>query len=111
MEETRRKYARLKFLLAEIDQKVNDLENEEHFFDVLGDLKADVEEVQVLKKELITGTKLDQQKYFQELEVQAKQIQSSFDNITRIKKLEMLAVRTKLKNLQNSKKLITYNRE
>ena len=111
MEEIRIKYTRLKYLLSEIDQKIDDLGDNERFSKVLEHIKLELEEIQVLQKDLKLGTGFVDLTNNQDFKDQAKLIHFKFDNIIRIKKLEMLNIQTRLRNLQNSKKLATYNRE
>ena len=111
-EELRRKYSRIKFLLSELNTRIDSLEDETQFFDVLSTLKIGIEEIQFLKKEIkITPDPENVVKFEDEFDIFAKQIKSKFDNIIRTKKLELAEVQRKLVNLQNSKKLINYYKD
>lgn len=112
MEDLKKKYCRIKYLLSDISNNLDALSNEELFFDTLKVVKKDVEEMQFLKKELklMPGKSLVKN-IDGELDLDTKQIKDKFDSIIRIKKFEIAEVQMKLINLQNSKKLIKYYRD
>jgi hypothetical protein len=112
MEEFRRKYSRINFLLNELNNRIDSLQDESHFFDILSALRTGIEEIQFLKKEIrVLPDPENIEKFEDEFDIFAKQINTKFDNIIKIKKDELVQVQKKLINLQNSKKLINYYRD
>jgi hypothetical protein len=111
MNDFREKYYRIKFLLVELISKIDKLNDENDFFERLESIKENLSEVQQLKSELIKNSNIaDFEKISPELNHFAKLIKEKFDNIIEEKKRELIEVSVNIKNLQNSRKLINYNR-
>ena len=111
MDDFKRKYYRLKFLFVELVTKIDNLADENNFFDLLNIIKTEISEIQTIKNDLINGAnKEDFKKMEPELNKFAKLIQEKFDDIIERKRNDLAEIALKIGNLQNSRKLANYNR-
>lgn len=99
-----------KRLLKKIIEELNYLTSD-NFNENIKHVQATIEEVRLLRNQLKSeGDKNIFKKYDAELLFLTKQIKNSFDNVSRKIKTEADLVSKELRDLQNSKKLTSYNR-
>ncbi len=110
MEDFKRKYYRIKFLLVELISKIDKLHEENHFFEKIISVKSEIAEVLALKDDLMTENTEELKKIEPELNEFTKQIREKFDYIIELKRNELAEVALHIRNLQNSGKLVNYNR-
>jgi hypothetical protein len=111
MEDFRKKYYRLKFLLVELSSKIDKLTEEQDFFSKLGIIRSEINEVLILKNDLQKHPYRDEyHKIEPELNSLSKQIHEKFDYIIEQKRRDLNEVLINIKNLENSRKLANYQR-
>ncbi len=110
MDDFKRKYYRIKFLLVELVSKIDKLQEENHFFEKIGTIKSEIAEVLALKDDLMTENTEELKKIEPELNEFTKQIREKFDYIIELKRNELAEVALHIRNLQNSRNLVNYNR-
>lgn len=100
----------LKRLLKKVIEELSYIDTN-NFNDNIKSVQATIDEVNLLRKQLKTEYDINiLKKYDPELLFLAKQIKNSFDNVSRKIKYEAEQVSKELRDLQNSKKLTSYNR-
>ncbi len=100
----------LKRLLKKVIEELSYIDTN-NFNDNIKAVQATIDEVNLLRKQLKTEYDINiLKKYDPELLFLAKQIKNSFDNVSRKIKYEAEQVSKELRDLQNSKKLTSYNR-
>jgi len=111
MENFKEKYYRLKFLFVELISKIDNLTEENNFFDKLNAIRKEIAEVQSLKDDLMAYSDKEELKKMEpEIANYAKQIREKFDYIIEQKRNELGEIALRVKNLQNSRKLVNYRR-
>lgn len=111
MENFREKYFRLKFLFVELISKIDNLQEGNNFFDNLDSIRKEISEVQLLKDDLMVSSEKEELKKMEpEIINFAKQIREKFDYIIEQKRDELAEIALRIRNLQNSRKLVNYSR-
>ena len=110
MEPIEGKILYLKRLLKKLIEELSYIDTN-NFSENIKRVQATIEEINLLRKQLKAEyDKNILKKYDPELLFLAKQIKNSFDNVVRKIKTEAEQVSKELRDLQNSKKLTSYNR-
>lgn len=96
----------LELLLVALDRL-----NDENFGSVMAELEENIRKVNSLRDELKENYDIGVLgKYEPELNSLTKQLENKFDNIINEIKTEQNKISLELKNIQNKKKLVNYNR-